>query len=190
MAAWSTSAPAERRSERAWRMSGRGSVMSGRRAGRRPARASDNRDMHHDPTRSPTERGFTLIELMIVVAVMAVIALVAVPSYQDTVRKSRRADAMGALTNLQQAQERYRGQNPTYASAMASAPTPTPWPSQSPEKHYDLSIDAFGQTGYTLTATARGSSPQFGDTKCRSLSVTMANGVITTFSKNAAGGID
>src|ERR1044071_4044300 len=103
-------------------MSGHSKPTNGRRDRRRLGKRSDNRDMHHDPTRSPAERGFTLIELMIVVAVMAVIALVAVPSYQDTVRKSRRADAMVGLTRLQQLQERYRGQNPAYASAVASMP--------------------------------------------------------------------
>jgi hypothetical protein len=72
---------------------------------------------------------------------------------------------------------------------MASAPT-TPWSSQSPERHYDLTIDAFSAAGYTLTATARADSPQFGDTKCRSLSVKMANGSIGTSSKNAAGDVD
>ena len=168
-------------------MSGRSKPTSGRRQGGRPGKRSDNRDMHHDPTRSPAERGFTLIELMIVVAVMAVIALVAVPGYQDTVRKSRRADAMLGLTKLQQLQERYRGQNPAYASAVASMPTAS---SQSPEAHYDLSVDNANAVGYTMTATAKAGSPQFGDTKCRSLSVTMATGSITTSSTNAAGDVD
>ena len=125
-------------------MSGHTKPMSGRRQGRRPGKGSDNRDMHHDPTRIPAECGFTLIELMIVVAVMTVIALVAVPSYQDTVRKSRRADAMVGLTKLQQLQERYRGQNPAYASAVASMPTAS---SQSPEAHYDLSVDDANAVG-------------------------------------------
>ena len=168
-------------------MSGRSKPTSGRRQGGRPGKRSDNRDMHHDPTRSPAERGFTLIELMIVVAVMAVIALVAVPGYQDTVRKSRRADAMVGLTKLQQLQERYRGQNPAYASAVASMPTAS---SQSPEAHYDLSVDNANAVGYTMTATAKAGSPQFGDTKCRSLSVTMATGSMSTSSKNAAGDVD
>jgi type IV pilus assembly protein PilE len=133
-----------------------------------------------------------LIELMIVVAVVAVIALVAVPSYQDSVRKSRRADAMAGLSRLQQLQERYRGQNPAYAAAAASVPGSWGWSSASPEGHYDLSVDS-AQTNdrkYVMTATARAGSPQFGDTKCRSLTVTMANGVITSSSKNAAGDED
>jgi type IV pilus assembly protein PilE len=172
-------------------MSGRGKVTSGRRERRRRGDRLDNRDMHHDPTRGAAHRGFTLIELMIVVAVMAVIALVAVPSYQDTMRKSRRADAIAGMARLQQMQERYRGQNTTYASAAASMPLSWGQPTQSPEGHYDLSISGADAIGYTVTATAKASSPQFGDTKCRSLSVTVAAaGQINTKSTNAAGDVD
>jgi type IV pilus assembly protein PilE len=168
-------------------MSGRGKLTSGRRGPRRRGQRPDNRDMHHDPTRSPAECGFTLIELMIVVAVMAVIAMVAVPSYQDTVRKSRRADAMTGLTRLQQLQERFRGQSPVYASAVASMPTAQ---AQSPDGHYDLTVDSSSAIGYTMTATAKASSPQFADTKCRSIIVKMTTGSVSTSSKNAAGDED
>ena len=146
--------------------------------------------MHHDPTRSPAEHGFTLIELMIVVAVMAVLALVALPSYQDTVRKSRRADAMTGLTRLQQLQERYRGQNTKYASAAASMPVSWGPVTPSPEGHYDLTINSGDEVSYTMTATAKASSPQFGDIKCRSIIVMMNTGSISTSSKNAAGDVD
>ena len=145
--------------------------------------------MHHGQTTSVAQRGFTLIELMIVVAVMAVIALIAVPNYTDTLRKSRRADAMAGLNRLQQLQERYRGQHPEYAAAIASMPSSS---TTSPEGHYDLSVDAAETTTtkYKMAATARAGSPQFADTKCRSLIVKMENGVITTSSKNAAGDED
>ena len=51
--------------------------------------------------------GFTLIELMIVVAIIAIIAAVAFPSYQEHVRKTRRADAQTALLELSQFMERH-----------------------------------------------------------------------------------
>ncbi|MCP4091353.1 MAG: prepilin-type N-terminal cleavage/methylation domain-containing protein, partial [Gammaproteobacteria bacterium] len=52
-------------------------------------------------------RGFTLIELMIVVAIVGILAAIAYPSYQEQVRKSRRADANGALLGLANAMQRH-----------------------------------------------------------------------------------
>ena len=59
--------------------------------------------------------GFTLIELMIVVAVVAILAAIAYPSYQDAVRKSRRAQAKADLVELAALAERFRTANNTYA---------------------------------------------------------------------------
>jgi type IV pilus assembly protein PilE len=63
-----------------------------------------------------TEGGFSLIELMIVVAIIGVLASVAVPSYLDSIRKGKRAEGRAALVDLLQQQERYFGQNGTYAA--------------------------------------------------------------------------
>ena len=88
---------------------------------------------------------------------------------------------MAGLLRLQQMQERYRGNQPTYATAVASiAPS-----SDSPERHYTLSIDAADAGSYTMPATAKSTSPQFGDTKCRRITVTMSNGSVNTTSFDA-----
>lgn len=66
-------------------------------------------------------KGFTLVELMIVVAIVAILAAIAYPSYAESVRKGRRAEARAALTELLQQQERFMTQNNTYRAFAAGA---------------------------------------------------------------------
>lgn len=70
--------------------------------------------------------GFTLIELMIVVAIIAILAAIAYPSYAEAVRKGRRAEARTALLQLMQQQERFMTQNNTYQAFANVAGTTTP----------------------------------------------------------------
>ena len=101
--------------------------------------------------------GFTLIELMIVVAVIALLAAVVLPSYQDSVRKARRMDARSALTTIAQLMERLNTERGSFASATLGAAATDLFPATSENKHYTLalSIPAGGLT-YTVTATPAG----------------------------------
>src|SRR5262245_22668661 len=143
--------------------------------------------MRHASCPKASIAGFTIYELVIVVGVIGVLAVIAYPSFQDNVRKSRRADAVAGLTQLQQLQERVRGQQPSYADSVASMSSA---PALSPERHYSLAVNAASASGYRMTATANATSPQYADTKCRGLRVEMAGGQITYKSLNAAGDLD
>ena len=64
--------------------------------------------------------GFTLIELMITVAVVGILAAIAYPSYQDSIRKSRRADAKSALLDAAHRQERFFTENNQYTNVLVA----------------------------------------------------------------------
>ena len=142
--------------------------------------------MRHTSTTAKRQSGFTLVELMIVVAVAAVLAMVALPMYQDSVRKSRRSEATAALTQLQQAQERHRANNTQYAATFAAmAPQPA-----SATANYTLSIASAATGSYTINATAAATSPQFADTRCRTLTVVVNGGNATYQSTDDSGTVD
>ncbi len=104
---------------------------------------------------APRQSGFTLIELMITVAVVAILAAIAIPSYSDYVTRSRRNDVRISLAQSAQWMERVRAENRgSYTGAVLQAGT-TVSPARGTVM-YDIAVavDATGAT-YQLTATPR-----------------------------------
>lgn len=142
-------------------------------------------------TMKPTRRfaGFTLIELMVVVVTIAILSAIAFPSYQSYIRKSRRAEAREGLLALQQAQEKFRANCPTYATAASSSCTlgdfngdgdttdagetyTVQWSNSS--TYYTISVDdnpAATSTTYNLKAVAVNGTSQAADTGCTTMTV-------------------
>jgi len=100
------------------------------------------------------QSGFTLIELMIVVAVVAILASVALPSYQDYIMRGRIADATTMLSDLKIQMEHYFGNNRTYdkPSFCTTPPGMDDW---------TIACSNLGGTTFTLTATGKGAAAGF-----------------------------
>ena len=124
-------------------------------------------------------RGFTLIELMIAVAVVGILAAIAYPSYQEQILKSRRADAKSVLLQAAQWMERYYTENNRYDQNRASPPVAVATtfattgliksPVDGATKYYDISLAAVAQNSFTLQAVPTGSQNV---DKCQTLTLT------------------
>lgn len=120
-------------------------------------------------------RGFSLIELMIVVAIVAILARVAYPAYQDYVRRAARAEARAAVLNMAQLQERNFSDRGAYVAVSSGALTDgwqnANWSGSSfASRKYDVTV-AVGNPASTYTITATPANG-FSEPKCGSLTLT------------------
>lgn len=121
---------------------------------------------------SKKNKGFTLIEVMIVVGLIAVLTAIAIPGMQKYMERGRRAEAVGALSSIQLDMERWRSENPAYPNADEF---PGVAGSNANTASYTIEIGDSDETSYTLTATL---NEGFTDEQCSEMTVTSTDGDI------------
>lgn len=127
-------------------------------------------------TKSPTKlaltrsaAGFTLTEILIAVAMVGILAAVALPSYQGSMVKSRRADAQAYMVAVAQQQQQFFIDNRAYTSCLvASGTCPVslnlPVPAAVARSYtVAVSVASTAPPGFTVTATPLSTGPQSGD---------------------------
>jgi len=117
------------------------------------------------------QNGFTLIELMMVVAVVGVLMGVAYPSYQNHMLKTKRSDCKAGLMRVADLQERYYLRNNTYAADTATL-FGAAGQQLSPEEVCELVVTSGDSNTFVLTANALGG--QLNDTGCTALTLNQA----------------
>lgn len=125
------------------------------------------------------QQGFTLIELMIVVVLVGILAMVAVPAFNNSLDKSRRADGHAALVGLQLEMEKYRGNCALFPTAIDTgddcANRKIEYSTTSQEGFYNLSVVSASSTGNAFKILADPTGVQAQDTDCDPLSITVNN---------------
>lgn len=106
----------------------------------------------------PVEHGFSLIELMIVLAIIGVLAGIGVPSYRDYVTRSRISEAIAALSDMRVRMERHFQDNRSYATACVAG-TQAPLPTAT--ANFTFSCPTLSATTYTVRATGISSMAGF-----------------------------
>lgn len=120
--------------------------------------------------------GFTLIEVMIVVVIVAILVSIALPAYQGSLQKGRRSDARASLMDVLNRQEQFMLDRNSYTFDLADLGYTTPY--VTPEGHYTITAAACAVPNdrcFVLTATPIATSPQAKDARC------------VTFTLNSAG---
>ena len=107
--------------------------------------------------------GFTLIELMIVVALIGILAALAMPAYQGYVERARRADAKAAVLAVQLAEEKWRANNSTFTDDMTDLGYPGANSQASPDDYYLVTVTNSSGTTYSINASIDVNEAQNGD---------------------------
>jgi type IV pilus assembly protein PilE len=97
-------------------------------------------------------RGFTLLEVVIVCAIVAILAAIAYPSYINSVQKSRRSEATAALLGVASQLERFSTEKGSYAAATLGTGAGAVYANHTENSYYNLSLTNLAATTYTIQA--------------------------------------
>lgn len=115
--------------------------------------------------------GFTLIEILIVVAIIGILAAIAVPSYSSYMTDARRTDAISFLSEVAGEQVRYFSNNNQYATTMKELGYGDAATVVTPEGHYVISVSNDTALKFVLTATPVTGGKQADDVECANLTI-------------------
>lgn len=111
------------------------------------------------------QQGMTLLELMIVVAIVGILAAIALPSFNNSVMKARRADARNSLFDWQLRQAEYFANNASYAS-MSTLSSSDAEKGDSGEGYYEITVMSFSTTTFQMKAEPKSGTTQANDSDC------------------------
>ena len=133
------------------------------------------------------QTGFTLVELMIVVAIVGILAGIGYPSYSAYIMNNNRNDAKTALFKAQLLQEQFYLDNRQYATSLTigAANTLSGWDDDSDYYNFSLSADST-INNYTIIATVETGSTQANDTNCASFTIDNVGSTASMDSTNTA----
>lgn len=113
--------------------------------------------------------GITLIELMVVVAIMVILTAIAYPLYTNQVIKARRTDGRAAVQAIALAQERYYTVNGVYGALNLLDLNANLTDGDSEEGYYNIAVNVTSPTTFNVVATPAAGGPQTGDADCTSM---------------------
>ena len=123
---------------------------------------------HHIPGK---HAGITLIELMVVVAIMVILTAIAYPLYTNQVIKARRTDGRAAVQAIALAQERYYTVNGSYTGTLSQLDLNSNLTDgDSEEGYYNIAVNVSGAT-FLISATPAAGGPQVNDSECTSMTL-------------------